>query len=514
MSIACCHWAFRLAAVVPGLGMIILAGQAKAIDPAQAPVSDAFAAQVGRLLENISKDLGEPRTAQRDRRARAAALLIALYALHDESGGSKAARASLFERALWLENDIASGKREAITRQMAALAARQAIPIATLEAQRLERRIRVLRQDLFVKSLWFSPQSLGGLGIEEKLRENARKGSTLGLADLDGPLLEAARHAAVIAEWQLGREPPLPEHRDLWDRLGQQMRAGSRDLARAVRLLDPPAAAGALARVTNSCTTCHRQFLFSLPLDHSLPVVLDTRQPLQARIAAAYSLGTLKRLASFRGNTEEKNQLQRELDARLPVAIPQLLGVLKEENWALRQAVQFALDQMGCTGDSKVAGILEMLKKEELYPRFWISYLLRNVREAEQAVAVLRVTLAHPDKTVARAAGAMLGQMLSDGKLDLPEALTWALQDSDPVIRGRASLALARLGKPAVAGLIEVTRGEQRDARAAAAFALGKIGADARAAVPALREMQKGADEYLRLAANLALKKIEANPKP
>jgi HEAT repeat protein len=45
--------------------------------------------------------------------------------------------------------------------------------------------------------------------------------------------------------------------------------------------------------------------------------------------------------------------------------------------------------------------------------------------------------------------------------------------------------------------------------RAEAAYALGAIGPDARAALPALRELQKDGDEDVREAAAAAVKQIE-----
>jgi HEAT repeat protein len=70
-------------------------------------------------------------------------------------------------------------------------------------------------------------------------------------------------------------------------------------------------------------------------------------------------------------------------------------------------------------------------------------------------------------------------------------------------------VALGKLGKPAGGALQAVLKGADRDVRAAAAYALGRIGPDARDAVPALLEMSRSDDAYARLAATQALKKID-----
>jgi hypothetical protein len=88
-------------------------------------------------------------------------------------------------------------------------------------------------------------------------------------------------------------------------------------------------------------------------------------------------------------------------------------------------------------------------------------------------------------------------------------SLVRSLRDPDPVVRGRASIALSRIGKAAVAALICVLKDHDGDARVTACSALGRIGSDAKEAVPALLTLYKGPDAYQRKLAALALKKID-----
>jgi HEAT repeat protein len=68
------------------------------------------------------------------------------------------------------------------------------------------------------------------------------------------------------------------------------------------------------------------------------------------------------------------------------------------------------------------------------------------------------------------------------------------LGDDDLVAAMAASEVLARTGKPAVPALLDALKTGNRRARGWAAHALGRIGPDAREAVPALTDMSKDHD--------------------
>lgn len=83
-----------------------------------------------------------------------------------------------------------------------------------------------------------------------------------------------------------------------------------------------------------------------------------------------------------------------------------------------------------------------------------------------------------------------------------------ALRNKDDASHQSAPGALAKIGSPAVPALVEALRDEHKDVRSSAAYALGRIGPDAKAAVPALVEALKDEDEGVREAAK-ALKTIQ-----
>jgi HEAT repeat protein len=89
-----------------------------------------------------------------------------------------------------------------------------------------------------------------------------------------------------------------------------------------------------------------------------------------------------------------------------------------------------------------------------------------------------------------------------------------ALTDEDPGVRERAAVALGRLGpeaKPAVPALILAIRDESNWViRAEAAIALGNIGPEAKAALRTLVAALRDDSEYVREQAARALLQIVA----
>jgi HEAT repeat protein len=88
------------------------------------------------------------------------------------------------------------------------------------------------------------------------------------------------------------------------------------------------------------------------------------------------------------------------------------------------------------------------------------------------------------------------------------------LKHKDPDIRSTAATVLGKYGaeaKEAVPALTATLKDEDKHVREAAAYALAGIGRDAREALPALKEALKDRDPQVRAAAAHAVKAIQ-NP--
>jgi HEAT repeat protein len=96
---------------------------------------------------------------------------------------------------------------------------------------------------------------------------------------------------------------------------------------------------------------------------------------------------------------------------------------------------------------------------------------------------------------------------------DVVPGLVRALGDVDFGVRQNAAIALAEVGPPALPSLTEALKDRNRDRRAAAAYALGQMGAAARSAVPALVRALDDEDRLVRRQAALAVGRVVARDR-
>lgn len=133
--------------------------------------------------------------------------------------------------------------------------------------------------------------------------------------------------------------------------------------------------------------------------------------------------------------------------------------------------------------------------------------------DTARQVAALVVALSDPDLYLRGAASVALGRI---GAPAVP-ALAKALQDPDAALRWSAAIALGRTGTPALAAL-PVLRGALSDpdgnVRHAAAVALGGLGMAAREAAPALTGLLADREEAVRAAATVALGQVDPLGRP
>lgn len=132
------------------------------------------------------------------------------------------------------------------------------------------------------------------------------------------------------------------------------------------------------------------------------------------------------------------------------------------------------------------------------------------VRLKDVAVDAVRATLA--DAGTRLKALEVLAAIGPAAKAAVPE-ITTLLTDADPLVRSEAAVALASVGPEAAAAVpaLEKLLGDDApaEARYVAAFALGRIGAAAKPAVPRLLELSKSSDGILATVATWATLKIE-----
>ena len=132
---------------------------------------------------------------------------------------------------------------------------------------------------------------------------------------------------------------------------------------------------------------------------------------------------------------------------------------------------------------------------------------LVQVAPPTDALAPLEKGLADPDPAVRVVASAQLRKLFAVAA-PAAKSLATTLGDADQRVRENSAEALILIGKPAVEPLIEVLGGKQTEARKYALVALGKIGPNAKAAVPAIDKCRSDSDPAVQKLAEQALKQI------
>ena len=195
-------------------------------------------------------------------------------------------------------------------------------------------------------------------------------------------------------------------------------------------------------------------------------------------------------------------------------AVPILLNILKDENKIISQNAAFALVAIGQDTKTVTPTLIEALKNGETVVRRKAAKALGIIgSNAKAAVFILINALKDEDIDIRKNAAEALGKIGYKPKTVIPK-LIYILKDEDIDVRTNAARALEKIGpeaKAAVPALIKTLRKihfntwyldnnrvripmEGRDDEAIrinAAIALGKIGPEAKAAVPALIEALK-----------------------
>ena len=170
------------------------------------------------------------------------------------------------------------------------------------------------------------------------------------------------------------------------------------------------------------------------------------------------------------------------------------------------------LAAMGCMGADVAPELVELLKTGRNATVMWVSRVLgRMGPEAKTAVGALAQVLeSSPDAgNRARAAEALGG--IARVSPEAMAALGKALTDKEDVVQRYSAIALKTAGGVTI--LAAALKNTPPAVRKLAAKTLGEMGAAAAAAVPALEEAAKDADQEVKTEAENALKVIQPPKK-
>jgi HEAT repeat protein len=168
-------------------------------------------------------------------------------------------------------------------------------------------------------------------------------------------------------------------------------------------------------------------------------------------------------------------------------AVPALVQLLHDQDEDFRLNAALAL---GRIGNAAIPALVEALADQDMDVRYHaLSALGWAGPAARPAAPVVIKMFAQKDAGLRRKAAEALGRITPDGAL---EVLILAFGDTDPEVRGAAAEAAAKFGARAVPALTEALREKSPLRHHQALAALGHLGADARDAVGALREVLLG----------------------
>jgi HEAT repeat protein len=194
-------------------------------------------------------------------------------------------------------------------------------------------------------------------------------------------------------------------------------------------------------------------------------------------------------------------------DAGGPQDVPDLVQELRADDRWVRAEAALALGRIGEPAVAALPALRRAVQGVDKWVRIRAAAALHKIDPQDKAALTALVRELHdPSPGIRRAAAESVGELGADADAAVP-ALDRATRDTDPGARGAAVEALGRVGSAkAVPALLAALQDHQ--VRFVAVNALGALGADARAASPALIHLLHGTDSDLRWCAALALVRI------
>jgi HEAT repeat protein len=188
--------------------------------------------------------------------------------------------------------------------------------------------------------------------------------------------------------------------------------------------------------------------------------------------------------------------IAKSLASRAPDSIPTVIKLLSSPGVDTRWYAASALEQIGPRARSATQPLLTLLKDEEADVRGIAALALASVGDDDIVLPPLIQVLDDPSWDTQICVMSALKRFGPKAKKAVP-SLIRALRTTMPVAVGvNAQEALVEIGEPAVPTLMELLKEEKAPRRAAASI-LGKIGPQAKAAVPILVVLLKDKEDVI-----------------
>lgn len=241
---------------VQGMALaLIVAGVGSAEGQEVALPDEDYPKLVNYALNGIKEALKDPTEETNVRKAHTAAVMLAGYAQVNLSGPDAQQRATVRDAALKLAETIRNKKY--------ADAARQAEGITKLKPDPNAKKVKVKLIDAQVRfpdlmnQFDFPPK--GGWGIDRELYAY-RLGmkSKIPARELTDKLMLMGYQVAVTGDLAHAKVPAMNQKE--WAQYTADLRAGGIELADCVKKKDGESALSAIAKITTTCSNCHKVF--------------------------------------------------------------------------------------------------------------------------------------------------------------------------------------------------------------------------------------------------------------
>lgn len=250
--------------------------------------------------------------------------------------------------------------------------------------------------------------------------------------------------------------------------------------------------------------------------ENAIPELIETlKDPdLTVSFAAAQALGNIgeKALPALKRsllNPEGKHPENALVALRLigASAVPELTEVLSQPNSKFKVGAAEVLGKIGPNARSAVPELIKALKSPNNYLRTIAAEALGKIgADSKTAIPVLAEMLKDPNEFIRQRAAETISVLAGPDSAELTPDLIKALSDSNSWVRRYSAHTLGKIGagaKTAVPALVKATN--DSDSRVSAIEALGQIGPDANSALPAIEAALRDSDERIKKYAAIAL---------
>jgi HEAT repeat protein len=188
-------------------------------------------------------------------------------------------------------------------------------------------------------------------------------------------------------------------------------------------------------------------------------------------------------------------------------AVPTLIAALQDGRPSVRRAAAVGLENIGQAAQPAVPALLRLLEDRDQRVMRQAAMALARIAPSNRASVPVLIAFLRDREAADRFHAAYILALI-DAKEAIPALVDVLREDAGMFTPAANALKQLRAGARAVPPLIEGLKDKRSGVRIAAAYALGNLGPEAKAAIPALTALQDDSEPRVRRAGADAVKRI------